>query len=774
MWQEIIKSRKFQHGERFTRYGIRKYKVGTASVAIAAGLLFVGGVSGFAQEADAENPGIEVTPPEAQGPEAETTDPMNQETPPAQDGEDQANGEVGEEAAHEQAGETETPDPKVFNKDEYEVSYLPAEGTAGQTVTIAAPTLKNKADGKVINAPEGTRFELGDNSGLPEGVKPQIDPTTGAITITIPETSKPEDTFIVSVVMTYLDSTTDTPVAVLKVAETQKTQDVSVNVQFVTLDRVFNRVPGAVAVATNKQTGETYRFVRTENETKIPHLDLPLGEYTLKIESVPENYLQGKVYQDWKTVIEEFTVKEGSNQGLTITFYELKEDNAQAYEPSYGTTKGNYNEEITTTAPTFNKWTADGTQALIDMKDVPLAQEGAFAIDRSTGFTRGQIDPQTGIITLSPEDTSVKSGELIVVPVVVTYEDGTKDYVQAHIVVSTIKDADKYEPQANPTDKELGQPTTKEDIEGAITIPDYPEDAEKPEITVEPSQLPDGTTEGKFEVDVVITYPDNSTDQIKVVVNVTDQRVDADKFGGDVVTHVIHKDLGVPTTTEDINKAVVLSPDTAYKGQIEVFPQGELPDGQVAGEFEVPVEVAFDDGSTVEATVRVIVAEEKVQVQHEGRIVEVDKDGNIIRELYVFLDPSEDLIYHTLSTHLGYLIDEDGYVVYDYERVVDEETGMVKWLYKVVKVASGDMETPEKPEMPDTPEMPEKPEDTDQPETEKPEEKPAPQDPAMEEEMDKAAVLPETGEADNYALLSAAAVSVLAGLGLVARRREED
>lgn len=163
------------------------------------------------------------------------------------------------------------------------------------------------------------------------------------------------------------------------------------------------------------------------------------------------------------------------------------------------------------------------------------------------------------------------------------------------------------------------------------------------------------------------------------------------------------------------------------------------------------------------------------EVQHVGHIVEVDKDGNVIKELYDFFDPSEDSIYHVLSTHLGYL-KEDGYVVYDYERVVDEETGAATWVYKVVKV---DSETPETPQKPDTdkPGEGEKPEE-EKPEEEKPEdvqpeaEKPAEEDPAADEDSEKAAVLPETGEADNLGLLSVSAVSVLTGIGLVARRRE--
>ena len=49
-------------------------------------------------------------------------------------------------------------------------------------------------------------------------------------------------------------------------------------------------------------------------------------------------------------------------------------------------------------------------------------------------------------------------------------------------------------------DKQYGEPTTEDDVTGAVTIPDYPADKEQPTITVDdPTQLPDGNTPGKTE-----------------------------------------------------------------------------------------------------------------------------------------------------------------------------------------------------------------------------------------------------------------------------------
>ena len=106
-------------------------------------------------------------------------------------------------------------------------------------------------------------------------------------------------------------------------------RDVSVNVKFVTLDRQFLSIPNAKAVATNKETGDTFEFVMS-GEGEIPHLQLPLGDYELKITEVPEEFLNGKNYEDWKTVTKSFTVTD-KNVGETIRFYEKEPEELEDY-----------------------------------------------------------------------------------------------------------------------------------------------------------------------------------------------------------------------------------------------------------------------------------------------------------------------------------------------------------------------------------------------------------------------------------------------------------
>uniref|UniRef100_UPI001C52A777 YPDG domain-containing protein n=1 Tax=Nosocomiicoccus ampullae TaxID=489910 RepID=UPI001C52A777 len=74
----------------------------------------------------------------------------------------------------------------------------------------STPTIKDK-DGKVVDAPEGTKFKIDENFTVPEGYTVEIDENTGVITVTAPEELDGDtvEEFDVPVVVTYPDKTTD-------------------------------------------------------------------------------------------------------------------------------------------------------------------------------------------------------------------------------------------------------------------------------------------------------------------------------------------------------------------------------------------------------------------------------------------------------------------------------------------------------------------------------------------------------------------------------------
>src|SRR5699024_10883411 len=106
------------------------------------------------------------------------------------------------------------------------------------------------------------------------------------------------------------------------------------------------------------------------------------------------------------------------------------------------------------------------------------------------------------------------------VPVTVTYPDGTKDNVKVPVTVGEQPQKDKYEPTVGEISKPYGTPTTEEEVQGKVSVPDFPKEGAQPVITVETSKLPNGQTSGETQVPVTVTYPDVTTDQVNVKVTV--------------------------------------------------------------------------------------------------------------------------------------------------------------------------------------------------------------------------------------------------------------
>ena len=122
------------------------------------------------------------------------------------------------------------------------------------------------------------------------------------------------------------------------------------------------------------------------------------------------------------------------------------------------------------------------------------------------------VDEKTGVVTVKGSALTGKG--TYVTPVQVTYPDGLKDYT--YVTVNVAKSATElFEANGSQIDKELGQPTTEDDIKNAVTFKDSEgNDATAPEGTT----LPDGNTPGVYEVPVTVTYPDGTTDETTVTV----------------------------------------------------------------------------------------------------------------------------------------------------------------------------------------------------------------------------------------------------------------
>ena len=236
--------------------------------------------------------------------------------------------------------------------------------------------------------------------------------------------------------------------------------------------------------------------------------------------------------------------------------------------------------------------------------------------DDITSFTDGE---QKGQFTVP---ASAQNGDIYTV-VLVT---GGKDVGADSFVVGTPKDNNVYEPTTEGVDKQYGEPTTEDDVTGAVTIPDYPADKEQPTITVDdPTQLPDGNTPGKTEVDVTVKYPDGTEDHIKVPVTVGEQ---ADNDAYEPTTDGVTKDHGTPTTADDVTGSVTIPDYPADKEQptITVDDETQLPDGNTPGKTEVDVTVKYPDGTEDHIKVPVTVGEQADNDAYEPTTDGVTKD----------------------------------------------------------------------------------------------------------------------------------------------------
>ena len=211
----------------------------------------------------------------------------------------------------------------------------------------------------------------------------------------------------------------------------------------------------------------------------------------------------------------------------------------------------------------------------------------------------------------------------VVIPVTVTYPDGSKDKTTVTVVTGNpLKDA--YEPSTKPINKPFGTPTTADEVKKAVTVPDYPSSKGTPEVTIDDqSKIPNGQTPGTYTVPVTVTYPDGSKDHANVTVNVGNPE------NSTYEPHVtpINKPFGTPTTADEVKKAVTVPDYPSSKGtpEVTIDDQSKIPNGQTPGTHNVPVTVTYPDGSKDHVNVPVNVGDPDSS-RHEPKVTPITKD----------------------------------------------------------------------------------------------------------------------------------------------------
>ncbi|MFV7929518.1 Rib/alpha-like domain-containing protein [Enterococcus faecium] len=241
-----------------------------------------------------------------------------------------------------------------------------------------------------------------------------------------------------------------------------------------------------------------------------------------------------------------------------------------------------------------------GTVDLTDnVTNLPTLPEGTTVTDVTPG---GTIDTNTpgnyeGVIE-------------------VTYPDGTKDTVKVPVEVTDNRsDADKYEPTVEGEKVEVGG--TVDLTDNVTNLPALPEGTTVTDVT--PGGTIDTNTPGNYEGVIEVTYPDGTKDTVKVPVEVTDNRSNADKYNpeGQKVTTDLNKE---PDASEGIKNKEDLPKGTTYAWKEKV-------DVSTAGNKKGTIVVTYPDGSSDEVEVDVTVTDTRSDADKynpEGQKVTTD------------------------------------------------------------------------------------------------------------------------------------------------------
>ncbi|PWI87883.1 YSIRK signal domain/LPXTG anchor domain surface protein [Enterococcus faecalis] len=201
--------------------------------------------------------------------------------------------------------------------------------------------------------------------------------------------------------------------------------------------------------------------------------------------------------------------------------------------------------------------------------------------------------------------------------VVVTYSDGSSDEVEVVVTVTDNRsDADKYEPTVEGEKVEIGG---KVDLTDNVTnLPTLPQGTTVTDVT--PGGTIDTNTPGNYEGVIEVTYPDGTKDTVKVPVEVTDNRSDADKYEPIVEGEKVEIG-GKVDLTDNVTNLPTLPQGTTVT---DVTPGGTI-DTNTPGNYEGVIEVTYPDGTKDTVKVPVEVTDNRSDADKYTPMVEGEK-----------------------------------------------------------------------------------------------------------------------------------------------------
>lgn len=266
------------------------------------------------------------------------------------------------------------------------------------------------------------------------------------------------------------------------------------------------------------------------------------------------------------------------------------------------------------------------------------AERKITADDIKKAVTINGLDPNKGDYTISVDDTIPADGFAEVhtdVAVTIKYKDGSTEKTKVPVIIgqSEAGYTEKNLPQAKTIYKNYGEEIKDSEITGAVSVPNYtksdkqtPGNANKLQFTIaEGSAKPDSHKSGKTLVKVVVTYEDGSKATVDVPVIV--KAPDTEQYTPAATP--VEKEFGKQTSEDDIKKAITISgyPEDKKNNIKYKVSTDKIPDGQKAGDFTVPVEITYADGSKRNIDVPVKVKSPQPQPQTTAVFVGTSPDA---------------------------------------------------------------------------------------------------------------------------------------------------
>ncbi|KAA9290320.1 hypothetical protein F6I06_08930, partial [Aerococcus mictus] len=363
---------------------------------------------------------------------------------------------------------SDTVDAKVTVVDQsqkVEPAYTPETAKPGETKKVSKPSFTDK-DGNPTNEPEKTNYTTPDKDKLPEGVTVKEDGTLtvkvpngakdgsdievpvtvnpdGSLDVKIPENAKDGVEVKVPVKVTYPDGTTDTVNAKVTVVdqsqkvepaytpetakpgETKKVSKPSFTdkdgnptnepekTSYTALDK--DKLPEGVTVKEDGTlTVKVPNGAKDGSDIEVPVTVNPDGSLDVKI---PENAKDGVEVK----VPVKVTYPDGTSD--TVDAKVAVVDQSQKVQPKYDDKTGTPGQEVPVEKPVFTDKDGNPTKT-------PEGAKYELGKDAPQGVT---VNPDGSLSVKVPE--GAKDGDVIAVPVKVTYPDGTTDTVEAKVTV---------------------------------------------------------------------------------------------------------------------------------------------------------------------------------------------------------------------------------------------------------------------------------------------------------------------------------------------------